>query len=306
MNRREWLALTGSSLVPPAVRAQKPEVTKYPFGYSLYGMKLLPLEDALAISSRIGYDGVELALLPGYPTEPSKLKAEDRVRLRKQLADRKLDLLGLMENLNEPATKMVHQSNLDRLKAAAELAQALAPDRPPPIETILGGKPGTWDDIKTQLVDHLGAWATLAEKSKTVIAVKPHVSNAMQTPAQAVWLMKQVKSPWLRLAYDFSHFRLQDLKLSETLDAIAPYAAFIHIKDAKGTPAKFEFLLPGSGDIDYAALLKHLRTTAYRGPIVIEVSGQIFNKKDYDPAATAKKCYADLEQNFADYRPAKK
>ena len=248
LSRREWLA-AASCLSGAGALFAAPKRT-IPLGFSLYGMKTLPLADAIRACARIGYDGVELALIPGYPCEPKLLGVDGRKELRTRLADAKLRLLGLMENLVEPADEAGHRANLDRLKAAAELGQALAPDAPPPIETVLGGKPAEWERVRERLAERLRDWAAVGKDAKTVIAVKPHVGNALHTIDGASGSMKQVDSPWLRLAFDFSHFRLRDVPLATAVEKLIPLSAFVHVKDAKGTPEKFEFLLPGEAGID--------------------------------------------------------
>lgn len=297
--RRQWLASGAAALL---VAADRP--APIPLGFSLYGMKSVRLADALTTCAAVGYDGVELALMPGYPAEPKQLSAAARKELRGRLADSRLALHGLMENLVEPAADAAHRSNLDRLRAAADLGHALSPDAPPPVETILGGKPADWEAVKDRLADRLGAWAEVGKATKTVIAVKPHVANALHTPDGAAWLLKRVNSPWLRLAFDYSHFVLRGVALADAISALVPLAAFVHVKDAKGTPAKFEFLLPGEHGTDYAGYAKRLAAANYRGPVVVEVSGMISNKPGYDPAAAARTSYANLAPAFG--RPARK
>lgn len=265
-----------------------------PFGFSLYGMKGLKTADALRACAEIGYDGVELTLLPGWSTEPKRLTSEDRRDLRKHLADSGLAVLGLMENLSEPAEDAAHRANLDRLKAAAELGHALSPKAPPVIESILGRKPAEWDKVKERLVERLKGWAEVGMTAKTVIAVKPHVANALHTPESALWLLQQVDSPWLKLAFDYSHFILRGMPLDRTVATLAPHSAFVHVKDARGTADKFEFLLPGEMGIDYADYFKRLVRAGYRGPVVVEVSGQISNRPDYDAIAAARRSYKNL------------
>jgi inosose dehydratase len=287
----------GAAVLPPLLHAQEGAAV-LGFGFSLYGMKTLAPAEALRACAEIGYDGVELALMPGWPTEPRLLSADNRRDLRQQLADRGLALMGLMENLAEPAEDAQHKANLERLKAAAELGHALSPRTPPLIETILGGKPAQWEQVKEKLAERLRAWAAVAATAKTIIAIKPHVGNALHTPEGALWLLKQVNSPSIRLAYDHSHYALRGLKLADTASALLPSSVFIHVKDAKGKPEKFEFLLPGDGDTDYADYLQRVKAAGYRGAIVVEVSGQIFNKAGYDPIAAARKCYANLTPAF--------
>lgn len=293
ISRRECLAAL-PLLAYGRLQADDPQ--PIPLGFSLYGMKALPLTDALKACRTIGYTGVELALMPGYPAEPKQLSAGDRKTLRAQLTDLGLAVHGLMENLPALGAEDVHKANLTRLKAAAELGLAVAPGGP--IETILGGKPADWDKVKDTLVQRLGAWAEVGKDTKTVIAVKPHVANALHTVEDAKWLVKQVNSPWLRLAFDYSHFELRGVKLETAVAELVPVSAFAHVKEAKGSAEKFEFVLPGQGKTDFAAFVKLLKDAKYRGPVVVEVSSQISSKKGYDAVAAAKTSFAALAPAF--------
>lgn len=299
INRRNWLqSLAVGSLSACYSNAQVAVKDPILFGFSLYGMKSLQLKNAITTCAEIGYQAIELALMPGWPAEPKLLTADDRKTLRKILTDHKLILASLMENLNEPAESKLHNANLDRLKAAAELGHAISPSQPPVIETILGGKPNMWDKSKQQIVDRLGSWADIGRTAKVVITVKPHVSNALHRPADARWLHDQIRSDWLKLAFDYSHFILRGFKLNEALQAMIPHTRFVHIKDAKGTAEKFEFLLPGEGTIDYSEYFHSLRASSYRGSVIVEVSGMISNQAGYDPIAVAKKCFANMKPHL--------
>lgn len=271
--------------------APAPQVS---LGFSLYGMKGVKVPDALKTCADLGYDGVELVMMPDWPTEPKRLSGEERQELRKRLTDANLAVLGLMENLGEPADEAVHRGNLDRLKAAAELGHALQPKAVPVIETVLGGKPAQWDNVKDRLAERLRDWAEVGASTKTVIAIKAHVANAVHTPEGARSLVKQVNSPWLKLAYDYSHFALHKLPLAGTIKESAPETVFIHVKDSRGTPEKFEFLLPGDGDVDYEEYFKLLQAAGYRGPVVVEVSAQLSNRAGYDPVVAARRSYEKL------------
>lgn len=263
-------------------------------GFSLYGMKTLPLAEALAACGKLGYDSVELALMPGYHTDPAKLSPDDRKRLRDLLSEHKILVAALMENLLVLADERQHQANLDRLKAAGQLARDIAPDNPPLIETILGGKPADWDQTRERMAQRLVEWARVAGEQKTVLAIKGHVGNSPHLPEHVAWLVKKVDSPWLKATFDYSHFGLRGLDLASALKTLLPHTVFIHVKDARGEASKFEFLLPGEGDTDYAAYFKLLVEHGYQGSVVVEVSGQISSRPDYDPLRAARRCYESL------------
>lgn len=269
------------------------------FGFSLYGMKSLPLAEALKTCAGIGYDNVEFALMSGYATEPKQLSAAARHELRGQLSALGLKLSALMDNLSLVVDDAAQGVNLDRIKAAAELAHTLSPAAPPVLETVCGGNPAKWDEVKERMAERLRAWAEAAAAQKLVVAVKPHVGGALHTPEGALWLARQVPSPWIKLVFDQSHYALRGLKLADTLPALIGQSVFIHVKDGAGDAAKFQFLLPGEGKTDYVDYFTRLKAADYRGAVVVEVSGQIFNRPGYDPIAVAKQCYANLAPAFA-------
>ena len=291
LTRRQFLASTAFAAcsldAAPAAR-------RVGLGFSLYGMKTLPVEQALRACAEIGFSEVELALNPGYATEPKLLSPVQRKDLRTQLDGLGLRLAALMDNLSLAADDKTHAANLDRIRAAAELAHTLAPAAPPVLETVMGGKPAEWEQVKARFAARLTDWARVAAEGKLTLCVKPHVMAAAHLPAHGLWLLDQVKNPALKLAYDFSHYQLRGLALGETLDALLPHTAFIHVKDARGDAAKVQFALPGEGTIDYADYFRRLKAANWSGCVCVEVSGQIFNQPGYEPLTAAKKCFASL------------
>ena len=68
-------------------------------------------EDSLELVARIGYDGVELALMPDWPTSPKRFSKSDRNRLRSKLADLGLQLPAFLENLRVMHPVQSHWEN---------------------------------------------------------------------------------------------------------------------------------------------------------------------------------------------------
>lgn len=300
LSRRQFLAgslATTVALSRGVAAAQaKPAVS---FGFSLYGMKNMTVEAGLAACARIGYDAVELAVMPGWPAEPRLLAKEDRRRIGERLAALNLSLPALMENTPLAGDEKTHRQHLERLRRAAELGHALAPKQPPLIETVLGGAPGQWDKVRELFAARLADWAKLAAANQVVICIKPHRFGAVNLPAHALWLLQRVNSPWIKTAYDFSHYEHRGLTVAETMQTLLPHTRFIHVKDARVDKDRVQFLLPGDGQVDYVAYCKQLATTGYRGCVCVEVSGMVQNQKGYDPVAAARRCYQNLAPALA-------
>lgn len=295
LSRREFVGIMAACGVGLAGGAQAAD--KKPgaltLGFGLYGAKGVKLEEFLPKLAGLGFESVELCLLPGWGCEPAQFTPLRRRDLARLLDGAGLKLTCLMEQVDLAGDGAAQRSVRERLARAAELGRALAPQSPPVLETTMGN--GNWEQLRTQFRDNLGGWAETAKSTQTVIAIKPHRLQAVNLPEQALWLLEQVPSPWIRLAYDFSHYVHRDLTLAGTLDKLLPHTAFIHVKDTVIENGKARFLLPGeSGQIDYAELFRKLKAASYRGDVCCEVSGMVSNKPGYDPLEAARISYKHM------------
>lgn len=298
-NRREFLKLaSGAMLVASMPRFSSGATVsrgRLSLGHSLYGMQTVPLIEALQYCSRLGYRNVEFVLDPGFSAEPKLLSKQARKDLRTQLSALGLPVSAFMRNLRLIGG-MTQAENLDAIKEAAELAHDLAPELPSPIETILGGKPADWESAKHKMVAALGEWAQVAESADIGFLVKAHVSMAVDTPEKLAWMIEQVASPRLQVAFDYSHFEPQGISLEQSWSVLQKYTKFIHVKDTRKDGNKVVMLLPGEGVVDYAKYFRLVSDAGFSGPVVVEVSSMVFRQPGYDPFKTAAKCHAVLTQ----------
>ena len=292
--------ITRRSMLAAIAGASMAQAQAHPFvyGFSLYGMKTMPVLEALGVVADIGYKSTELCLRSGWDTEPKLLSKKDRGDIRKRISDLGLSLPAVMENLRLGATGASRDANIEALRAAAEVAHETSPGAPAVIETTVGNRPTQWEERKNQMADELGAWAKTLESLKTTLAIKGHVGSAMNLPDRIVWLHDQVNSPWVRMMYDYSHYALGGQDLRESMQKVASKSVFVHVKDWKGVAPNHKFLLPGDGTLDYKEYKKILTEVGYRGPVVVEVSVHVFDEPGYDPAAAAKRCWQNLSPIF--------
>jgi inosose dehydratase len=299
--RREFLALSalaGLSWRSTTARANEPPPAGVTFSFGTYGMRGLKTDEAIRAVTAIGYDGVEICVRTEWDAAPEHLSEVRRRELRALLKQTGLKLTALMEHVQPSSDPEQHSAALTRLERAAELGHALAPEGPPLIQTTLGG--GRWEDVRSLYVDRVGDWAALGERTRTVIAIKPHRGGALSRPDEAVWLIQQLdRTRWLRMVYDYSHYAFRDLPLDATVRTALPFTAHVAVKDAVSRDDRVEFALPGaSGGFDYTELFRLLKAGRYAGDICCEVSGMVWNRPDYDPLAAAKTCYANLAPAF--------
>ena len=260
------------------------------FHIGTYGMQTLPLDAALHRIHEIGYDGAELCLMPGWPSEPAKLDAAARRRIRAS----GLPIPTMIENFNTLAPDDEQARTLDRIRAAAALAHDIAPKHPPILQTVLGGKPNEWEQVKDKMASRLAEWAKAARDNHIPLAVKSHIGSASNTPEKLIWLLDQVKNPSLSAIYDYGHFQLLDLDLKTTLETLLPRTSFLTVKDGRMVDGAYQFLLPGDGAIDYRLYFSLLKEKRYKGWMLVEISRQLQTKPGYDPIAAARRSYANL------------
>ncbi len=282
------LAILASPSLSAAARRAEQTVS---LSIGTYGMKDLSTVEALRLIKETGYDGVQIATWPGWPTDPAKLSAEDRRTLRKQIEDSGLALPSLLESIPLKPNADGKAKNLERLKRAVAFGNDLAPSQPPFLDTILGRKKADWETVKHDMVDELRTWVPVLEDGKTTLTFKPHAGDAVQSAERALWLIQAVGSPRIRVVYDYSHFYVEGYPLEESLRQLFAYSPLIVVKDSQGTSEKHDYLLPGDGKTDYLAYFRLLRDLRYSGFVNVEVSGHIHRKPGYQPVPTVKLCY---------------
>lgn len=284
MRRREWLALAASA---PLAGTSKGPVKLH---IGTYGMQPLEVDRAIATIREIGYDGAELCLMPGWPSEPAKLDAAARRRIRQA----KFPIPTMIEGFNTLVSDADHARTLDRIRAAAALAWDISPKKPPILQTVLGGKPAEWEQVKQKMAERLAGWARVAAETKIPLAVKSHIGSASNTPEKLIWLLDQVRNPALSGIYDYGHFQLMNLPLRGTLETLLPRSSFLTVKDGRMVNGTVQFLLPGDGTINYEEYFSILAERRYRGWILVEISRQLQTQPGYDPVASAKRSYGNL------------
>ena len=269
-------------------------------GYSTWGMPTVPAEVAIRLVGELGFDGIELTVIPNYTTELSTLDAAERKRIAGLLREYHLALpaIAAHSSLLESDPE-AHARNMARLKGAIDLAVELAQgDQLAVIDTTTGGKPENWEQDKARLVERTNELVEYAASRGVTIAMEPHIGAIIETPDRVLELLEMVNSPYLKVNFDISHFDIIGLSIEETVAALAPVSAHTHVKDQRGRYPDYEFLIPGEGNFDYVAYLKAMQAHGYTGFITAEVSMMVQRRPNYDPLAAATLTYQTLDRAF--------
>ena len=269
-------------------------------GYSTWGMPTLPIDTALEHLAALGFDGVELTVIPGFSTELDTLDSAERKRIRQLLDRHGLDLPAVAAHQPMLSTEDdVHAENWRRLTASAGLCVDLAgTDGVPVLNTTLGSNPNEWNSQQNLILERVGALVDYCTSREVVLAIEPHVGDGLNSPERSLWLLEEINSAYLKLNFDISHFEVQGMSTAQVVQLLAPHSAHTHVKDQRGLVPDYEFLIPGEGPFDFVEYLKLMQKAGYDGYITAEVSMQVQGRPDYDPLGAAELTYATLGSAF--------
>lgn len=268
--------------------------------YSTWGMQHIPIDTAVRHCAQLGYDGLELTVIPGWPTDTATLDQTERRRIRALYDDNDIELCGLSGNVMLLAEDLAAEEEAaQRFRSYLDLAAELQrPGEGLIVTTTSGGPPDAWPARRNDLVETVGRLAEDAHQRGVMIGIEPHVAHALRQPADAVWLVEQVDAPGLTIHFDISHFNVQGIPMEESIAMLAPHSLHTHVKDERGRAPDHEFLIPGEGEMDYVRYLTLMHQAGYDGHIVVEISLMVQNRPNFDGLAAATQSYDVLARSF--------
>ncbi|HET9661832.1 MAG TPA: sugar phosphate isomerase/epimerase [Thermomicrobiales bacterium] len=268
--------------------------------YSTWGMQTTPIDDAVRHCADLGFDGLELTVIPGWPTDAATLDRSERRRIRALYDDAGVELCGMSGNvplLVDDSTQA--DANEARFRTYLDLAAELQrPDERLIVTTTTGGAPSDWETRKGEVIERVGRLARYADERGVMIGVEPHVGAALHRPEDVIWLVEQIGAPGLTIHFDISHFNVQGIPMEESVALLAPMSLHTHVKDERGLAPDHAFLIPGEGEMDYARYLTLMREAGYDGHIVVEISVMVQARPEYDALAAATQSYEVLSRAF--------
>ncbi len=265
--------------------------------YSTYGMQGEDVFAALPRLRDMGYEGMEIAVTPGWTTDPMRFDDDQRKRLLALLHDLDFPTTPLMALLSPCVTGEARPAMLAQFAATFDMAQQLrVSEEPAVVTTTLGHPKPAWDTDREAIVPLVNEVADMAAQRDVILAIEPHAGGDFETPEKAVWLMEQTDHPHLKLNFDYSHFWVENMDLSHCIALNLPYAVHNHIKDGFiDDEGKVRYLLPGDGALDIGTYVRAVHAAGWDRYICPEVTAQIWKDAAYDAWATAQRCYDALD-----------
>jgi hydroxypyruvate isomerase len=127
-----------------------------------------------------------------------------------------------------------------------------------------------WDYQTANLIDNLRRCAEVAEPAGLVIVIEPlnwwanHPGLFLQKIPQAYLICKAVNSPSVKIVDDLYHQQITEGNLIPNIDKAYSEIAAFHLGD---NPGRNE---PGTGEINYKNIFRHLYKKGYQGTLCME------------------------------------
>jgi sugar phosphate isomerase/epimerase len=271
-------------------------------GYCTWGMPTVPIDTIVPFLAEVGYDGIEPTVIPGYSIELYAMDKAERRRVLQLINDHGLEMPTIAGHTPMLATDPDEAArNFQRLKDTVDLCVEWAQGpTPPALDTTAGGKPEEYEQLKPLLIERIGQLVEYGASQGVVIAMEPHFATSISTPERMLELMDAIRSPYLKVNFDISHFNIQGYSIAQSVAMMAPVSVHTHIKDERGQVPNFDFLIPGEGEFDYVTYLQEMDKAGYGGHITPEISIFVQRRPNYDPLEAARQSYRVLEQAFKD------
>ena len=267
-------------------------------GYSTWAMPKIPIDTSIKFLSETGYDGITIATLPQFTTSINNLDIEERKRILNLSKLYSIPITSVMSftDLMEENKENLKE-NIKFVNDSIDLANDWGTNY---LITGIGGKPNELENIKKseEFIEIISELGLIAKSKGVTIALEPHVDQAVEKPDQLVELINKINMDSVKANFDISHFNVQGVDVSESIEKVLPISVACDVKDERGVVPNWSYVAPGEGEFDYTNYLKIMKKADYRGFITIEISFQVQANPNYDPLKTAKKSYEILDRAF--------
>jgi len=225
------------------------------------------LETSIKKAAKLGYDGVELALLNKEQADISSIKkllhtymlelpvistgqmfAAGGVWFTADDPDIRRKAVGQFTGLMEIAAEFGSDINIGRLRGFI-------------------GKNQSRERAQQNFIDCLNPLADRAKELGIRIIIEPvnrYEINYINSCKEGVELLQQLNRPEVKLMPDVFHMNIEDVCISKTLEKYAEYIGYIHFADNTR-------LAPGQGHLDFPAIAAALKRVEYSGFIGVEI-----------------------------------
>jgi sugar phosphate isomerase/epimerase len=242
------------------------------------------IEETIARIAALGYRGLEL--LADVPHAwPAGLLEERKRTIRDCLEQHRLAISNvnafMMNSVADPRQPYWHPSWIEpdrhyrairreHTKRALRLAKELGAAS---IQTEPGGPlehGRSWRAAAEVFYDEIMPCVALAEQLEVFLLIEPEPGLMIETFEQYLEFVDRVGSPWVGLNFDIGHAFCVGEDPRHWVARMAAHTKHYHLEDIAAT-RKHAHLVPGRGVIDFAAVLREIAASGYKGWITVEL-----------------------------------
>jgi D-psicose/D-tagatose/L-ribulose 3-epimerase len=254
-----------------------------------------PIEKVFEYAAQLGYDGVEIApfTLADSVTEISPAK---RKAIRRTAESNGVEIVGLHWLLVKPEGLYInHPDEIIRIRTqeyiealihfCADIGGKVLVHGSPHQRTVQGWN---FEEAWGWARETFKACLPTARKRNVTYCIEPlprTSTNFINTLEEARRLVKEIRHPNFRMAFDCRNASAQEESVTEALIRAleSRYLCHVHVNDANGNG-------PGFGETRFTPILKTLIKNSYRGYISVEVF-----QPDPDPQTIASRSIGYLK-----------
>jgi len=228
-------------------------------------------DEALQGIAEAGYKAVELSAVPGW-TEHVDLDG-DQAELRRKLEGYGLEPVSLSAH-SDLTTQEGLEHGIKAVRWAAEFGI-------PIVNTAVGGHQSA-DENEAAFLANIGAMADEADRAGIEIGLEIH-GDIMASGAITLPLLDKIGRDCVGINYDTGNvvFYSGDTAV-EDIPKVADRLVHVHLKESKGGKGVWNFGEIGTGDVDFAGILRGLCEGGYDGPYSVEIE---FTGEPWPPLA---------------------
>ena len=227
-----------------------------------------PLETVLPLLHEMGYTGVELIT-----TDPGQLDGAGLDRLLKRHHLR-AEAINTGRICGELGLTLSHPDREIRVQAEERMADVIRFASRWGIPVNVGIVRGQYlpdvpqSDTYAWTVEALGRLGELAQSQGVTLVLETvcaSMTNFLNTLQEAAALAADVDSPGLGVMYDVYQMALEEPDLLASIPRYTDLCRHVHLSDRQRK-------IPGSGGLDFPAIIAAINEAGYRGPYSIEIA----------------------------------
>jgi sugar phosphate isomerase/epimerase len=189
------------------------------------------------------------------------------------------------------ASSKYQKENLEDFKQAVNFCKAAGIPSVMLLPGVINKGQGRKEAL-AQTAKNLNTLMPIAKAAGVTLTIEPHVHSYLESPSLVLELLERV--PNLKLTLDYAHLVCLGYR-QEEIDALAPYAAHVHLRQAR--PGVLQAKLD-EGTINFPALIATLKDCGYEGYLSLEYVHQSYMNTLYDDVLSETVKMRDLVRSY--------